>query len=263
MHGKVLHIKFLGCQFWGICAVEFLIFFIFFYFLFFSLVLFYFLLLLFYFSFSLLTNLWFKCKQGRRSLGGDLEPANDNIHHIRRLRKHLRKVVEDNNLVPVEVEEETNQEHHPMATSGDKQLVMKEYARPIIGTTVSCIQLRDAARNKLKNVHLTMLSSFYGISNEESLIFIRDFYATIQTFPLQGLTEDLLRMSCFSYTLKDRVKAWFMTLPPNSLRTWEAVYEKFIEKLYSHQKITELHTKIATFAQMEGEHFHKAWDRFK
>ena len=93
-----------------------------------------------------------------------------------------------------------------MAASGERQLVMKEYARPIIGTVVSCIQLGDATKNyKLKNVHFTMLPSFYDISNEDSLIFIRYFYATVQIFLLQGLKEDQLRMRCFPYTRKDRV----------------------------------------------------------
>ena len=54
-----------------------------------------------------------------------------------------------------------------------------------------------------------------------------------------------------------------MTLQPNSLTTWEAVYEKFMGKFYSHQKTIELRTKIATFAQMEGEPFHEAYDRYK
>ena len=94
---------------------------------------------------------------------------------------------------------------------------MKEYALPIIGTTVSCIQLSEATQKyKLKNVHFTMLPSFYGIPNEDLLIFIWDFYAIVQTFPLQGLTEDQLRMRCFPYTLKNKAKAWLMTLPPNS-----------------------------------------------
>ena len=151
-----------------------------------------------------------------------------------------------------------------MAASGGRQLVMMQYARPIIGTAKSCIQLGEATHNyELKNVHFTMLSSFYGIPNEDSLIFIPDFYATVQTFLLQRLTEDQLNMRCFPYTLKDRAKACLMTLLSNSLTTWEVVYNRFMGKFYSHQKITEFRTKISTFAQMEGEPFHEAWDRFK
>ena len=85
----------------------------------------------------------------------------------------------------------------------------------------------------------------------------------MQTFPLQGLTEDQLRMRCFPYTLNDRAKAWLMTLPLNSLTTWEAIYNRFMGKFYSHQKTTKLRTKIAIFAQMEGEPFHEVWDQFK
>ena len=176
--------------------------------------------------------------QGRRSLGGDLTPANNNINQIRRLRERVRRLAEANNLIPIEIEEEMNQ---TMAVGGDQQVVMKEYARPIINIVVSCIQLGDAARNyELKNVHFTILPSFYDIPNEDPLIFIWDFYAIVQTFPLQGLSEDQLRMRCFPYTLKNRAKAWLMTLPPSSLIIWEAVYDKFISKFYSHQKTIEL-----------------------
>ena len=70
-------------------------------------------------------------------------------------------------------------------------------------------------------------------------------------------------MRCFPYTLKDKAKAWLMTLLPNLLRTWETVYEKFMGKIYSPQKTLKLRAKIATFAQMEGEPFHEAWDIFK
>ena len=157
----------------------------------------------------------------------------------------MRRLAEENNLVPTETDEGINRINQVMAAGGGRQLVMKEYARPIIGTVVSYIQLSEAARNyELKNVQFTMLPSFYGIPNEDPLIFIWDFYATVLTFPLQGLTENQLRMRCFPYTLKDRAKAWLMTLPPNSLRPWEAVYEKFKGKFYSHQKTTELRAKL-------------------
>ena len=67
-----------------------------------------------------------------------------------------------------------------MVVGGEQQWMIKEYARPIIGTTVSCIQLGEAALNyELKNVHLTMLPSFYGIPNKDLLIFIGDLYATV------------------------------------------------------------------------------------
>ncbi|KAJ0035007.1 hypothetical protein Pint_25634 [Pistacia integerrima] len=70
-------------------------------------------------------------------------------------------------------------------------------------------------------------------------------------------------MRCFPYTLNDRAKAWFMSLQPGSLTTWESVYNKFMGKFYSHQKTSNLRTMIAMFSQMEGKPFHEAWDKFK
>ena len=77
--------------------------------------------------------------QGRRSLVRDLTLANDNINQIRRLREHLRRVAEENNLNPTEIEEQTDQINQVMAVARGRQLVMKEYAWPIIRTAVSCI----------------------------------------------------------------------------------------------------------------------------
>ena len=115
---------------------------------------------------------------------------NDNINQIRGLREHLRRVGEENNFVPIEIKEGTIQIDQEMVAGGERQPMM-EYLWPIIGTTMSYIQLGEVAQNyELKNVHFTILPSFYGIPNEDPLIFIWDFYATMQTFLLQGLTEE-------------------------------------------------------------------------
>nr|GMD98112.1 Retrotransposon gag protein [Ipomoea batatas] len=120
------------------------------------------------------------------------------------------------------------------------------------------------ARNyELKTVHYNQLLSFHGSASEGTFTFIRDFYGIVQNFPLNDLIEDDLRMRCFSYTLKDAAKTWFMSLTPGSLRTWLEVYNKFIGKFYSHAKTVELRRKIANFSQAEGEPFHEAWERFK
>nr|GMC77810.1 putative nucleotidyltransferase, Ribonuclease H [Ipomoea batatas] len=141
---------------------------------------------------------------------------------------------------------------------------MKDFGRPQVGGSPSCIVLTDAARNyELKTVHYNQLPSFHGSASEDALTFIRDFYGIVQHFPLNDLTEDALRMRWFPYTLKDAAKTWFMSLTSGSLRTWPEVYNKFIGKFYSNAKTAELRRKIATFSQADGEPFHEAWERFK
>ena len=87
------------------------------------------------------------------------------------------------------------------------RVALRDIQRLVIGASPSCIRLSDGARNyELKAIHFGMLPSFHGLPLEDALKFLREFYTTIQTFPLHGLTEDELRMRCFPYTLKDRAK---------------------------------------------------------
>ncbi|CAA0818841.1 Unknown protein, partial [Striga hermonthica] len=137
-------------------------------------------------------------------------------------------------------------------------------AQPVIGPVTSCIRLPDQARNyELKMIHYNQLPAFHGLPSEDPLNFIREFYNVLNTFPLNGLNEDQLKMRCFPETLKDRAKAWFMTLAPASLTTWTEVYTKFIGRYYSHQKTQELRSQIVSFAQLPSEPLHEAWERFK
>ncbi|KAL5747026.1 hypothetical protein ACOSQ2_024323 [Xanthoceras sorbifolium] len=119
--------------------------------------------------------------------------------------------------------------------------VMRDFALPIIKTSPSCILLDDVSRNyELKNIHFNMLPSFHGLASEDLLTFMREFYSTIQSFPLQRLSEEQLTIRYFPYTLNDRAKQWLMTLLAGSLHTWSEVYRKFIGKFYSHQKTIEM-----------------------
>ncbi|CAA0812210.1 Unknown protein, partial [Striga hermonthica] len=154
--------------------------------------------------------------------------------------------------------------HKQQGENNPPRSLLRDMAQPMIGPVTSCIWLGPAARNyEIKTIHYNQLPSFYGLPNEDSLHFIREFYNVLQTFPLQGLNEDQLKMRCFPHTLKDRAKDWFMNLAPDSLTTWEQVYSKFIGKYYSHQKTQELRGQIVSFTQHPNEPFHETWERFK
>ncbi|CAA0823047.1 Unknown protein, partial [Striga hermonthica] len=86
---------------------------------------------------------------------------------------------------------------------------------------------------------------------------------SLRASPRPRPTEDELKMWCFPETLKDRAKAWLMTLTPDSLTTWTEVYSKFIGKYYSHQKTQDIRSQIVSFAQLPHEPLHEAWERFK
>ena len=59
--------------------------------------------------------------QARKAFFGRvLIPINDNINQFRRLREHLRRVAEENNLVTIEVEEGTIQIDQETVVGGER-----------------------------------------------------------------------------------------------------------------------------------------------
>nr|GLL37653.1 uncharacterized protein LOC109156509 [Ipomoea trifida] len=83
------------------------------------------------------------------------------------------------------------------------QQCLRDIQRPVIAVNPCCIQLSDAARNyELKSFHLNMLPNFNGLGSEDALGFMRELYSTVQTLPLNNLSEEELRMKCFPYCMR-------------------------------------------------------------
>ncbi|XP_019164434.1 PREDICTED: uncharacterized protein LOC109160613 [Ipomoea nil] len=131
---------------------------------------------------------------------------------------------------------------------------LRDIQRPVIAVNPSCIQLSDAARNyELKTFHMNMLPTFNGLGSEDALGFMRELYSTVQTLPLNNLSEEELRMKCIPYCMRGDARQWLLNLPEGSLRTWDDVYNAFMFKYYSSQKTMDYRSKICTFTQREAE----------
>ena len=122
--------------------------------------------------------------QGRRSQQGELLPLNDNIDRVRNLamedeqNQNQERLHQGPNSVPNLVPNLAYEpEPEPIRT-------MKDYSRPVVSNHPLCIVLEPAARNyELKSSYYSQLPSFYGLPNEDVLLFFREFYAAIQSLP--------------------------------------------------------------------------------
>ena len=201
---------------------------------------------------------------GRRSQQGELLPLNDNINRIINqamedgLNQDQERLHDDPNPIPNLVPNPAYEpEPVPIRT-------MKDYSRPVVSDEPLCIVLEPAARNyELRSSHYNQLPSFHGLPDEDILLFFRMFYSAIQSLPNFRITENQLRMRCIPHALKGEAKAWLLTLPPASLRTWDEVREKLTDQYYAPQKTSEIRAKISSFFQQDNETFYDAWERFK
>ena len=136
---------------------------------------------------------------GRRSLGSPLEPFVENIDCIARL-----PTMTDNPRGLSDLEEGSTSSSSTSTGSehGQDQRMMKEFSLPTVGSHPSAILLDNAQRNyELKNLHYNTLPHFGGNLSEDCLQFMKEYYNVVTTFPLRNLTEDHLRMRCFSYCM--------------------------------------------------------------
>lgn len=83
------------------------------------------------------------------------------------------------------------------------------------------------------------------------------------TFNYNGVTDEVIRLQLFPYSLIYNTFSWLNSQSPISITTWEKLARKFLQKLFLINKTVQLRRETTTFKQLEGEGFHKAWELFK
>ncbi|KAL3849579.1 hypothetical protein ACJIZ3_011461 [Penstemon smallii] len=145
---------------------------------------------------------------------------------------------------------------------------INEYITPILGVLDSSIVRPEieAAHFEVKPVMLNLINSsaiFSGLAMEDPHAHLKNFMEICDSFKLNGVTADQLRMKLFSFSLRDRARVWLNSMPPNSIVSWTDLTEKFLRKYFPPTKSAKVRMEIHSFQQTEGESLYDAWERFK
>ncbi|KAI3734461.1 hypothetical protein L6452_13930 [Arctium lappa] len=84
-----------------------------------------------------------------------------------------------------------------------------------------------------------------------------------QMIQTMGVPQDALRLMLFTFSLRDRAKAWLNSQPPHSISTWADLAEKFLKKYFPPTRNVKLRNEILLFQQGDDEAVSDAWERFK
>nr|GEX37421.1 reverse transcriptase domain-containing protein [Tanacetum cinerariifolium] len=84
-----------------------------------------------------------------------------------------------------------------------------------------------------------------------------------QSFKVNGVTDDALRLYLFPHSLTHHATAWFDRLPRNSINTFEQMEKMFLGKYFPPSMVTKLRNKITNFRQRPDESLFEAWERYK
>ncbi|KAI3518275.1 hypothetical protein L1887_06813 [Cichorium endivia] len=108
-----------------------------------------------------------------------------------------------------------------------------------------------------------ILTQFRGYKIDDPYNHLYEFIAIANANTPRNTDRDTFRLRLFSFTLKDKAKYWFTSLPSNSITSWEQLKAKFLQEFYPVSKTIEIRRAIQDFQKKPGEAFHEAFDRLK
>ncbi|XP_073137231.1 uncharacterized protein [Henckelia pumila] len=159
------------------------------------------------------------------------------------------------------MEEEHEQEQPVYRSMMDLALPNIEGARPsIIRPTVAAnhFEIKPAILQMIQNT-----LQFGGSVIDEPYVHITNFLEICDTFKIQGVSDDAIRLRLFPFSLRDKAKAWLTNLPAGSITTWDDLAKSLLTKYFPPSKSMKLRADITNFSQGEQETFYEAWERYK
>ena len=108
-----------------------------------------------------------------------------------------------------------------------------------------------------------MKDPFSDLPSEDAATHLNSFVDLCDMQKKKYVDNDIIKLKLFPFSLRDRAKAWFSSLPKNSIDSWNKCKDAFISKYFPPAKIISLRNDIMNFKQLDHEHVAQAWERMK
>ncbi|KAK8540256.1 hypothetical protein V6N12_046544 [Hibiscus sabdariffa] len=110
---------------------------------------------------------------------------------------------------------------------------------------------------------LNTLGQFGGSPAENARQHLKSFLEICNSFKIHGVSNDVLKLKLFPYSLTDKARAWLNNLQPGSLQSWTELCRSFLAKFSYNNMTGHLRNQITSFRQEDDEAMHEAWERYR
>ena len=111
-------------------------------------------------------------------------------------------------------------------------------------------------------INLVQATTFGEKEEEDATIHLQDFLEIGSTIIIKDVSQDIILLRLFPFSLKGRAKQWFYTNKDN-INTWDKYWKAFLSRFFPIGKTNALRGKIYNFQQQKEETISEAWERFQ
>ncbi|CAN6472344.1 unnamed protein product [Victoria cruziana] len=120
-----------------------------------------------------------------------------------------------------------------------------------------------AAHYEIKASIINMFHSFHGLKSEDPYRHLDEFLNVCRTERISHIEDDALRLRLFPFSLWEKAKYWLKSISAMvMIAIQKELQREFLKKYFSIGKTNRFRRAI-TFSTLEGETFHRAWERMK
>ena len=146
---------------------------------------------------------------------------------------------------------EKRERNRSMAGQGAQARALEEYGVPSLTGGQNCIVKPTIEANtfEIKPAYIQMVSQyqFGGLPSEDPNAHLASFLDICDTFKINGVSTDAIRLRLFPFSLRDKAKLWLGSLAPNSITSWDALSKTFLTKYYPLGKTVKYRQDLAGF----------------
>ncbi|GJR40246.1 hypothetical protein Tco_1215930 [Tanacetum coccineum] len=106
-------------------------------------------------------------------------------------------------------------------------------------------------------------NTFIGSDHEDANEHIEKVHEIVDLFHIPKLTQDQILLRAFPMSLTGAASRWLRNKPFGSIKTWEDLKTKFLNKYCPPARTAKKMEEINNFQQAPDETLYQAWERFK